>query len=482
MRGIAAAPPGETVKPHVLLGEYVRRGYAALRGQQEAGGVRLSAMTDWYTATYRDGSRENASKNRDVNFDRLAYSGKSFDDEYTFSNLYSTQIFDRSLTGLNKPTYVFILHVSVAFKLTAEQCDELLRAHGYMRLHSRNIFHLAVYAVLKKMETERLSGDKAFLTDFTQFELIKKLVREALAILAEGDGRSDEPALAAAGDAGVSTMLWSEFKKRITYENFLDFIRSRRAELNHERSKLRREYFRLAGALMWLYDSGDRYEHSFRGFLLRFCKSMDDNHYHEYLHGHLKKDTDKQPTREIMIILWIWEFCFRCFPLLRMSSDAVLEVYSKICRDSLDSEKQKFIRKWKSREAPSEPMKREMSERLYEWFGCGFDRDAAYSTVDVARLLGTEGYPPEDAGELWGELCFAAVNARLERFGMGQLNARVDFDRRICSLRGMRFRADRSGERHIVDALYEHFEALAEAESAHEKGKLLLECSTYKKF
>lgn len=95
-----------------------------------------------------------------------------FNSAYTFSNLYSFSIFEKCFRKSERtPKYVVLLHIAVAFKVTTCECEDALKLFGYLPLHAKNIFHLAVYTILKEMEGNSDTSS----SDFKQFDRLKRI-------------------------------------------------------------------------------------------------------------------------------------------------------------------------------------------------------------------------------------------------------------------------------------------------------------------
>ena len=212
----------------------------------------------------------------------------------------------------------FIKHICVAFKLDKYTCNDCLTAYGYLPLHSKNLHDLAVYSVLSTTENCE--------ADINPLSLVKERYLKALDLLRGSSGMPTP-------HKTISTSLLTgeiEKDKIFDEEHFLSYVKKNAAYLNWRHSAILKEHSRLVKVFQYLYDkqqkgadwSKEEARYSLFSFINSFCKKIDHRHFAERLIKDVQNDgkdynrANRHPTREIMIIPWLYEEFFRGNPAI----------------------------------------------------------------------------------------------------------------------------------------------------------------------
>lgn len=437
----------------------------------------VNRMYRWYSNQYHTASSYE-SKSRTTSTKSMLKTGTGFDHWYNFDKPYTKTMFTCYLSGKptpkrntennakagDKPPVVFIIHLAVAFKLTAEECDDILQAYGYFKLHSKNIFHLAVYCVLKDIE----KNPSVFQTDFGQFQRLRDLYQSAIVALQNESTQSakylpKEPVVFS-GDrefgSGSTTQLMEFVDERITGLFYVDFIRRHRDEFNERHSKVREEYFRLLDIIIAFFD-GDRTvkrsERSFHEFILEYCQNLERKHFRRDLIQKITEE-DREPTREILIILWTWEYCFKVAGNLTLpladGMDFLRKVHGISTNEKLFVEKVfsyspdcpgfweqiEAVKEWKTARTPVlEPHEKEAIEDFFDVYFSGND-----VVINMSTLLKTK-YILKTSNFSWGGSYMRYINSKLDMFGLSILSAANAFDLCFMMLRYINCRENTDG-------------------------------------
>lgn len=243
---------------------------------------------------------------------------------YRFDELYEEHTFLGYLTGEHRIESTnardFILHVSVAFLLPPTQVDELLSFYGLPLLHVRNIHHLAIYTVLNDLNC---SED----TTENPFDSIRNLYEQACQIAFTSTNRPSGSKDGLLTDQQMileqnSTRYLQGYlfeKHALSRENMLLFIAHYANIFDRRHHRLLAEHRKCAALFFKLYDTRGKEDwseepsYNLYQFLSELCLNMARKHYREYLLDWIIKK-NRHPTRESMIILWIYAYCFYYMP------------------------------------------------------------------------------------------------------------------------------------------------------------------------
>lgn len=212
----------------------------------------------------------------------------------------------------------FIKHICVAFKLDKDICNDCLTAYGYLPLHSKNLHDLAVYSVLSTIEHCK--------EDINPLSLVKERYFKALELLRSSSG------MPTPHETISTSALTGEIEKDKIFdeERFLSYVQKNAVYLNWRHSAILKEHSRLVKVFQDLYDkqkkgadwSDEEAQYSLFSFVNRFCKEIDHQHFADRLIKEVQNDgkdynrANRHPTREIMIILWLYEEFFRGNPAI----------------------------------------------------------------------------------------------------------------------------------------------------------------------
>lgn len=296
------------------LSEYIVKGYRRICEQsgnitafQESNSLAPPDFFKWYDARYRvhyGMESGHGGINRYVREDS----------EYKFDDLYNQKTFCAYLQegGRGSNFCQFILHVSVAFLLYPDEINVLLNTYGYLPLHAKNIHHIAIYTVLQE---HRLDPQK----ETNPFREIRAYYEEAYAEI----GFSDEESMGSWDQTQYSTrVIWNQLEKidSLSKEQFMAFIEKNRNFLNQRHNRLLREHKTMSEIFAFLYDelvdfekldhqTGWESSYSLYHFMCEFCKPLEHRRFNDNLYGQIEKK-EKHPTRELMIVLWMYSFSF----------------------------------------------------------------------------------------------------------------------------------------------------------------------------
>ncbi len=258
---------------------------------------------------------------RNVNEHNTFYiSKKEKPDVYIFDKLYAEKELNDVLYNGEKPLAEYVLHMSVAFMLSPLVIDEILSSYGYLPLHVKNIHHLSIIAVLNESVNKQCIENV-----FNPFEAIKQLYMCAKQILNNknitiSDLNISPTQSEFAAFANNETVKIEEFfaKKGISSDTMINYIVNHQEVYNFRHSKILQEHEKLSIKYINIYNDNNEYADSIDGignnifclrqFINRFSKPMAVKHWKDNLINYVK-DYSKHPTREIMIIMWLYENC-----------------------------------------------------------------------------------------------------------------------------------------------------------------------------
>ena len=363
----------------------------------------------WYCASYPFPDAEAAGRN--VRSRRVSKATR--EEKYSFHLPYKNEeSFKGNLLGSIFPDPEFIQHFCAAFRMDHDACNDFLTTCGYLPLHSKNLHNLAVYSVLSTMDT--LAGNP--------LELIKDRYFKALTILEESSGNVP------VGSLAILTQLLTkevESVQGFDEEHYFSYIQKNAPYLNWRHSAILAEHSRLVKVFQYLYDdrqkgadwSETEANYSLFSFVNRFCKEIDHNHFGNRLIKDILEDgrkmdrENRHPTREILILLWLYEECFRCSPPIRCPKKYTASVGRTCCTSvpGLDGEPQFFF---------------DIHRSL-------FGTDAFRPTVKIS-FEGNK-YPAElyfDGTSFHRQI----LNPRLSEYGYSMLSESNPFDRLIMKL------------------------------------------------
>lgn len=271
----------------------------------------VKAVYAWYFDTYQKAGLQPGSRGSKKNVNQFTTA-----ELYKFDTLYAESVFADCMRGGKRPEAECILHFAVALQLTPEECDNLLHDYGYLPLHVKNIHHLAIYAILR----ENKGLDHNAVRNYFCFTKIREMFEDAGKLMSEGRAVEAVTAVEANAFRDNNTNLIRNHlfeQDRLNADNYLAFVSKHRDVFDYLHSAIRKEHARLIDVFQTLFDTngkskcwdGSEGNYSLFQFLCNFCGSYDRKHFNDNLRTIIEKK-GRHPTREIMILLWLYEYCF----------------------------------------------------------------------------------------------------------------------------------------------------------------------------
>lgn len=369
-----------------------------------------SEMFTWYKDTYTKLGLKKGTQGQ-----KRFVTGN--EEEYTFNLLYSDDrqfqaylLTDTPQSG-SQDLLCFILHSAVAFLVSPKELDEVLQKLGFHPLHVRNVHHLAIYTVLTASQDDAYRIPEGY----NPFDEVRALYFRACDILESGEHWSSDT-------FSFSDYLTKEIRqilflnKELSYGNFDAIVRNNVSGLNRRHSLILDDFHKLSAVYTTIFEDypEENQRHSFYQFVNRFCKPISPKKFRENM-GSMIDNNQKHPTRQILILLWLFDYCFSFIDGIELSDDT----FEKI---------QKKLRKYNSNWAAD--AKKHRTKLLFDAYGFIHSND------------GRKG-PRQGSCQFGGSDFFADLNNKLMlRYGWGRLNPRLPFDHYILSLCSVNIGAD----------------------------------------
>ncbi|MBO5779340.1 MAG: hypothetical protein J6R82_07220 [Clostridia bacterium] len=254
---------------------------------------------------------------------------KTYSDQFRNRYKLNKEKFVDCLLGRGNPTDDLIIQLSIAFKLSPELCDQFLAFYGYLGLHPKNIYHLAIYSVLRVYKPEDQKYDQYDVMRL-RYDLAKKIINPEMITEKE------------LWDAKATAWIQRKLDGTVwTDERFVAFIHEYADELNGYQNSLLREHTQLTRVFRDLYNDKSKgiiwdevvVPYSLFVFATNFC-GIPENHFKEALVSSIRIEkkvkskkkngdadqvsvtyTGKYPTRQAMILLWLFAKCFQGFEI-----------------------------------------------------------------------------------------------------------------------------------------------------------------------
>lgn len=351
---------------------------------------------------------------------------------YTFDRRYCDDRQFRNYLETSLPQHgsqdllAFVMHMAVAFLVPLQELDEVLQKLGFHPLHVKNIHHLAIAYVLLMADAGTVDPD------FNPFAQVKTLYFKALQILEDPDA----PAGNAYSYADLETRMIRNMlllRKGLATQNFEALVARNRTELNMRHSMILSDFHRLSAVFIHIFDSEAAPEsfempeeaYSFYRFVIRFCheetkkkteeppKPLTRKKFREQLTSMIDLQ-QKHPTRNVLILLWLYTYCFAFLPGIYIDKTA----FNRITRQL-----KRFDPAW------ADQAKACYMDDLFDVYGF------------------ITGEPERDVPRLFrGYDFFVFINGKLQlRYGWGPLNDNLPFDHYICQLKDLNIRLDPVG-------------------------------------
>lgn len=280
----------------------------------------FSDMYSWYTKRYQDElklKKGGRGQKRYVTANTKQY---SFDLLYCDDRQFDAYLLTETPQAGNQDLFCFILHTAVAFMVDPTALDEVLKKLGFHPLHVRNIHHLAVYTVLSDAQKMK----RALPNDYNPFREVKQLYDEANTILSSTPEDSLE-IYTYENKETKEIREWVFTNRGLSKENFIRIVQQNKTALNMRHSLIMDDFHKLSSVYSSILTDPemDSFNYSFFQFINRFCNGVSLKKFKEHMHNTIDKDTGtqiKHPTRQILILLWLYDFCFSFTKGVEMTS------------------------------------------------------------------------------------------------------------------------------------------------------------------
>lgn len=363
-----------------------------------------SDMFNWYTKRYQNElklKKGGRGQKRYVTANMKEY---SFDLLYCDDRQFKTYLLTETPQTGNQDLFCFVLHTAVAFMVNPTSLDKVLQDLGFHPLHVRNIHHLAIYTVLSDSQKKK----KALPNDYNPFSEVKQLYKEAEEFLSLPTEYS--PATYTYDNKETKEIReWIFTNRGLSKENFFRVVKQNKPALNMRHSLIMDDFHKLSSVYSSILTDPemDSSNYSFYQFINRFCNGISQKKFKEHMHSTIDKDTEtqiKHPTRQVMILLWLYDFCFS----FTKGVEITLVEFEKM--QNLLS---KYHWEW-AKEAESY-----YSGQLFD--ACGFINKRPKREI---------------RGTFDGSEFISWIDEKLsEKYGWGKLNIRLPFDYYILQLR-----------------------------------------------
>jgi len=415
-------------------------------------------------------------------------STKTIFGKYGFSKLYAKKQFynkfaTTSSSEKGQPYMDFILHCCVAFLVSPDEIDDLLKHYGFSQLHVRNIHHLAIYAVLKKAQTLTEKEIETF-NPFAEIEGLYTSARDILNDSSLNVANIDKNYII----AGTKTNWIRDYllSKNFNVENMLQYITSNKNLFTMRHNLILRDcwkYSRLYTHIYYEYghrnpDGSDWYRnednYSLYSFMIRFCLSESfpsEKRFNEILFTEIEKN-QKHPSREFMIIIWLFNYCFSSidnldiseYTINKLSESYTTEIDDGVTRDNIGE-------------------------------AVRVKNNYHYGEFSISKFI----FDDTSSQPFIGSAVIDSIQTRLKEYGWGLLNKNRVFDNFILSLSALDIRYNNNSRKNAVywkkefislidpldnipDALYvitHLFEKIQKAKQTSDLGYYPLECRIY---
>lgn len=254
------------------------------------------------------------------------------EDAYTFDTLYCDNrqflaylMTDTPQSG-NQDLCCFVLHMAVAFMIQPEQLDRVLQWLGFHPLHVKNIHHLAVYAVLTQAQEFR----QGIPENYNPFSETKRLYLRACQLLDHPEGAAPEGFVY--GD--LLTMEIRQrlmLQKQLTEQNFEMIVRLNRDALNMRHSRILEDFHRLTAVYLDIFADYEWEENHYSLYRMvnQFCTEVSEKKFRERM-GIMIDKHQKHPTRQMMILLWLYDYCFAFVDGIAMSNETFQKIRKRL--------------------------------------------------------------------------------------------------------------------------------------------------------
>ena len=375
--------------------------------------------------------------------------------KYHFDEPLSKTVLERYLLEgkplRNADALDFVLHMAVAVHMAPEDLDDLLMDCGFHPLHVKNVHHMAIYAVLRELQNGSLPPDT---NPFAEVKAFFLKARDVLLASGQAAAAAEAGEARDAFDSGSTRLIRNYIAEQtdLTRERALAFIRNHPEIYGMRHTRLLAEHRRLADLFSELYDphkANWTWEkdvtasaYCFYRFLDEFCQPTDRKHYNDLLYNWVHKK-GRHPTREIMIALWIYAFCFLFAP--EIDADIPGETAKRWCAAGRTPFSGREDKPFAGYQDPT----RENRFRVFDYLARrnSTEEAEAPSRDSRGRLYGA---PLGDFSEpmrhrpFLGEELIAFLNDKLDDYSWRVLDKRNPFDATVLTLRDLEITFDGS--------------------------------------
>ncbi len=489
---VSSRPQNQYLPEENLLFQYLYDAYcklerqddsfeAVVAGAKSAGGnssdkyiAARQTLVNWYTARYRLQEKKDAGQrsgdlepidsdapkrektNRGITRDVFARDvfRRNIEiekEKYRFDEPISQELFKVYLNDFpiqqnpfqTADARSFILHTAVAFLLSPKQLDALLVTFGFHPLHVRHIHDMAIYVVLRDASQNWSTEDRRERNPFQEVREIYEAARLLLiqAQTAESREPSDDELAAFQSDSTRKVQQYI-LKQELSKENLLAYVGSHTEFYNLRYRRLLAEHKQLVDLFSTLYIQRGNWEdiekrYSLYAFLSSNCRNFNRKDFNRRIYGEIVK-YKKHPKRELMVILWMYAYCFLFCPEVSTPCD-----FSVVC--------------------PFKRIKQELELPLEYPFSSYSDKKIDYH-LRVLEYLSDERedrvsplrgfYDGMTVRRTFnGSELIAFINGKLVDYTWCQLDGRNAFDRNILSLSPLRIILNEDGD--IQSASYD---------------------------
>ncbi len=319
---------------------------AVSQGKADFEAYRQACITvqNWYRGRYQKGGHKGIDRKVVI---KKGSDGKNALESYKFDMPVNGDIFYSyflsSSSGGQKNLrtgdgFDLILHCAVAFWLTPAETDKLLGFYGFQGLHMRNVHHLAIYSVLSGavgLPTEDLERRNPFAEVRDIYMLLLDKLHEKGTI---DDGTETERAAFNKNSTRVVRNYVTSLGT-LSGDYASELVARYSWFYNVQHKRLTEEYRHLIGVLVRLYaerptPEADR-KYSFRNLLQNYAKPFSGKSIYNLL-TKTAIQPQHHPTREMMILMWMYSFCFYFRPQVDASERVVDENNAKSYYNSKD--------------------------------------------------------------------------------------------------------------------------------------------------
>lgn len=323
----------------------------------------------------------------------------------------------------------FILHTAVAFLLSPEQLNHLLVTFGFHPLHVRHIHDMAIFVVLQDAAQNWTSEERRERNPFQEVWDVYESARLLLirAQTTEPHDPSEDERIAFQSDSTRAVEKYI-LKQKLSRENLLAYVSCHAEFYNLRHRRLLEEHRRLVDLFSELYmrrgDALPESQYSLYQFLSAFCKDFERKRFNDQIYVHVAKN-QRHPTRELMIVLWIYAYSFLFYPKVSAFRD-----FSKVI--------------------PFKAISKALEEPLEYPFANYFDKH--YDKLRVLEYLSDTSNRASSLcgfydgstvrGEFKGNELVTFINEKLKDYSWRQLDRKNSFDRIVQCLSPLQITMD----------------------------------------